>query len=249
MSSEFPPSIGQRMTAFLRRAKAALSKDYSVQDIKGWFAGKASAAQSASPSLVSQAARPSVQLPKIAFQNIPSAMYDFVLRHRMGVITLGCVLAFALVSVLWLVPLRDQWQATLALRPVQWAQLQHLVKLSKANLATSASSGTLQQSSSSTMTFALLDEAELQKLRAILSARDIKPNVLRLTADNPPRLELQANEVLFSGWLELQDELRQVWRLYPETVSVIATATPGLVQISSTLKQALPASSPAGMTP
>jgi hypothetical protein len=34
------------------------------------------------------------------------------------------------------------------------------------------------------------------------------------------------------------EELRQVWRLYPESVSAIAGANPGIVQISSTLKQA-----------
>jgi hypothetical protein len=78
----------------------------------------------------------------------------------------------------------------------------------------------------------------MQKVRAVLAARDIKPNVLRLSNDNPPRLEIQANDVLFSAWIEVLEELRQVWRLYPESVSAIASANPGIVQISSTLKQA-----------
>jgi hypothetical protein len=82
-----------------------------------------------------------------------------------------------------------------------------------------------------------LNESEMQKVRAVLAARDIKPNVLRLSNDNPPRLEFQANDVLFSAWIEVLDELRQVWRLYPESVSAIASATPGLVQVSSSLKQ------------
>jgi hypothetical protein len=82
-----------------------------------------------------------------------------------------------------------------------------------------------------------LDDAEMQKVRAVLAARDIKPNILRLSNDNPPRLEFQANDVLFSAWIEALDELRQVWRLYPETVSAIASANPGIVQISSSLKQ------------
>lgn len=241
-----PPSLGQQTLAFLRRAKTALSKDYSAQDLKDWFAGKTSTSRAAPLGLASLATREGMHLPTVALQNIPSTLRGFTVRHRKSLITLACVLVFAFISTLWLLPLRHQWQAALELRPVQWAQLQHLVKLSKTN---SISSGTAPLSSGSAMTFALLDDAELQKLRAILGARDIKPNVLRLTADNPPRLELQANEVLFSGWLELLDELRQVWRLYPETVSVVATATPGLVQISSTLKQTLPASSPAGRTP
>jgi hypothetical protein len=82
-----------------------------------------------------------------------------------------------------------------------------------------------------------LDESEMQKVRAVLAARDIKPNLLRLSNDNPPRLEFQANEALFSSWIEVLNELRQVWCLYPETVSMIASATPGVVQVSSTLRQ------------
>jgi hypothetical protein len=90
----------------------------------------------------------------------------------------------------------------------------------------------------------------MQKVRAVLAARDIKPNVLRLSNDNPPRLEFQANDVLFSAWIEVLNEFRQVWRLYPESVSAIASATPGLVQVSSSLKQMqVPQQSPAQSLP
>jgi hypothetical protein len=128
-------------------------------------------------------------------------------------------------------------QAQLDLRPVQWAQLQHLVRLNQLTSANSVGASSMAASSPRTTLVNPLNESEMQKVRAVLVARDIKPNVLRLSNDNPPRLEFQANDVLFSAWIEVLDELRQVWRLYPESVSAIASATPGLVQVSSTLKQ------------
>jgi DNA-binding transcriptional regulator YdaS (Cro superfamily) len=128
-------------------------------------------------------------------------------------------------------------QAQLDLRPVQWAQLQHLVRVNQITSANGVGASGMAASSPRATLVTPLNEAEMQKLRAVLAARDIKPNVLRLSNDNPPRLEFQANDVLFSAWIEVLDELRQVWRLYPESVSAIASATPGLVQVSSTLKQ------------
>jgi hypothetical protein len=146
-----------------------------------------------------------------------------------------CIGLFAIASQVWLLPLTKTMQADLDLRPVQWAQLQHLVRVNQVTSATVASS-TAANSPRGTLVTAL-DDAEIQKVRAVLAARDIKPNVLRLSNDNPPQLELQANDVLFSAWIEVLDELRQVWRLYPESVSAIASANPGLVQVSSSLKQ------------
>jgi len=128
-------------------------------------------------------------------------------------------------------------QAQLDLRPVQWAQLQHLVRVNQVTSTTGVGASSMAASGSPATLANPLNEAEMQKVRAVLAVRDIKPNVLRLSNDNPPRLEFQANDVLFSAWIEVLDELRQVWRLYPETVSAIASANPGIVQVSSSLKQ------------
>jgi len=158
-------------------------------------------------------------------------------RHRILLTALLCIVLFAIASQLWLLPLTKTMQAQLQLRPVQWAQLQHLIKVNQVNSPTGSIASTRSTSDTRSMLVTLLDESEMQKVRAVLTARDIKPTLLRLSNDNPPRLEFQANEVLFSSWIEVLDELRQVWRLYPETVSVIASAMPGVVQVSSTLQQ------------
>jgi hypothetical protein len=224
----------EKCIRFLRRTKDVLSKDYSVHDIKAWLTGKASTLPMAMP----QSASGSTVHRDV--KELPQVMRALVLRHRIALTFITCITGFFILSVFWLMPLSTQWQAALELRPVQMAQLQQLVKLAN---------GSTPQSANTAVAFAALDDAEMQKLRAVLIARDIKPNVFRLTTDNPPHIELQANEVLFSAWIELLDELRQVWRLYPETVNAVASATPGLVQISSTLKQAQPANNATGRAP
>jgi type II secretory pathway component PulM len=118
---------------------------------------------------------------------------------------------------------------------VQWSQLQNLIKQAKS----AASSGQSSYSAISNVpsTVGQLDELELQKIRNILTARGLKPNLLRLTTDNPPRIELQASDVMFSVLLDALDELRVTWRLYPQELKVIAGSGAGMVNVSGNLQQ------------
>jgi len=111
-----------------------------------------------------------------------------------------------------------------ALRPAQWAQLENLIRLSKAN--------TTQVSSIEPM-----DEAELQRIRMILAAKGIKPAVLRLTTENPPRVELQMSDITFSSAVDALEELRTTWNLYPDHIEVSATPKLSVVNLSANLKQ------------
>jgi type II secretory pathway component PulM len=111
-----------------------------------------------------------------------------------------------------------------ALRPAQWAQLENLIRLSKAN--------TLQVSGLEPM-----DEAELQRIRMILAAKGIKPTVLRLSLENPPRVELQMTEVVFSNAVDVLEELRKTWNLYPDNIEVSSTPKLSVVNLSANLKQ------------
>ena len=223
-------SVVDKIRAGLAHLKAVLTKDYSWQDITAWLSNKRVHASSASNANGGSSDRATPNL-----SNLPMALAVAAERHRMLAAALLCIGLFAIASQVWLLPLTKTMQADLDLRPVQWAQLQHLVRVNQVTTAAGASS-TAANGPRGTLVTAL-DDAEIQKVRAVLAARDIKPNVLRLSNDNPPQLELQANDVLFSAWIEVLDELRQVWRLYPETVSAIASANPGIVQISSNLKQ------------
>jgi len=225
-------SVVDKMRTGLANLKAVLTKDYSWQDITAWLSNKRAHASSATNTKLGSVDR---VIPGLS--NVPMALTAAAMRHRMLVAALLCIGLFGIASQVWLLPSTKTMQAALDLRPVQWAQLQHLVRVNQVASATGVGASSMAASGSRATLVTPLDEAEMQKVRAVLAARDIKPNVLRLSNDNPPRLEFQANDVLFSAWIEVLDELRQVWRLYPETVSAIASANPGLVQVSSSLKQ------------
>lgn len=124
----------------------------------------------------------------------------------------------------WLLPRIGDLVSKVALRPAQWAQLENLIRLSKAN--------TLQVS-----TVEPMDEAELQRIRMILAAKGIKPAVLRLSLENPPRVELQISEVVFSSAVDVLEELRKTWNLYPDNIEVSSTPKLSVVNLSANLKQ------------
>ena len=124
----------------------------------------------------------------------------------------------------WVLPTVSDLESKLALRPAQWAQLENLIRLSKANP---------QRVSG----IEPMDEAELQRVRMILAAKGIKPSVLRLTLENPPRVELQMSEVLFSSAVDALEELRKAWNLYPEHIEVSATPKIAVVNLTASLKQ------------
>lgn len=140
-------------------------------------------------------------------------------------IAVFCALALIWLLVdFWVLPYAQDLQGRVSLRPAQWAQLENLIKLSK----------TSQQQSTAVEA---LDEVELQKIRSVLQSKNIKPTVLRLTVDNPPRIELQASNVPFSSVVDALEALRLAWNIYPERVDISSTSAISLVNVSASLKQ------------
>lgn len=127
-------------------------------------------------------------------------------------------------SVYFLIPYVKNIQGEIALRPTQWAQMDNLVRLTRVSPVQSSA-------------IEVLDDAELQKIRIALVARGIKPNILRLGADNPPRLEIQASDVLFSAVVDALEEMRLGWRIYPERVEIVSRPALATVNFSATLRQ------------
>ena len=140
----------------------------------------------------------------------------------LGVMVAGLLLWISL--DFWVLPYMRQLEGSISLRPAQWSQMENLVKLSKTAPA--------QQ-----ITIEPIDEAELQKIRMTLIAKKIKPSVLRLSLENPPRIEFQASDVLFSSVVDVLEELRATWHLYPERVEVSATSKMVIVNVSAALIQ------------
>ena len=148
------------------------------------------------------------------------------LTHRPHpLIAAFCALALMWFCVdFWVLPYAQDLQGRVSLRPAQWAQLENLIKLSK----------TSQQQS---ITVEALDEVELQKIRTVLQSKNIKPSVLRLTVENPPRIELQASNVPYSSVVDALEALRLTWNVYPERVEINSTPAISLVNVSASLKQ------------
>lgn len=214
----------------LKQTKDLLSKDYSLQDLKNLktlpktLQQKLSALKSASSNTVSGSTQASE---KFDYKQIPHLLVTYMTSHRNVTIGLVVLIVLLLINAFVISPYAQRLQNQLDMRPAQWSQLQSLIKLAKST-------------STAPTTVSLLDDTELQKIRSVLTSRGIKPNVLRLTADNPPRIELQASDAMFSVLLDTLDELRSTWRLYPEQLNVVSTSGAGgagMVNIGGVLVQ------------
>jgi type II secretory pathway component PulM len=171
---------------------------------------------------------------KFDIKQLPSLLQRFVIEQRNAFVLLFVVLLLLLVNLFAIAPYSQRVQNQLDMRPAQWSQLQSLIKLAKSS---SFSASQAPSYSPGIATVTLLDDMEMQKIRSVLTARGLKPNVLRLAADNPPRIEFQATDAMFSVLLDTLDELRTTWRLYPEQLNVISTSGAGMVNISGVLVQ------------
>lgn len=230
--------------AALKQLKELLSKDYSMQDLKklGWLSKNwkrkisDTAAPLANASHVANGldGNTSVNIrPKFDIKQLPVLAHEFIVRQRKLLLRLLALVIFLAVNHYAIAPHSQRVSDQLELRPTQWSQIQNLIKLAKAT----AASGSAPSFAVAPGTVTLLDEMELQKIRSVLTSLGLKPSVLRLSADNPPRIEFQSSDMMFSVLLEVLDELRTTWHLYPEQLNVLASASPEIVNISGVLMQ------------
>lgn len=232
-----PNNFSEKLLASIRQGlkqiKDLLSKDYSLQDLKNLkslpktLQQKLSGMKLASSNAANSSPGATQAREKFDYKQIPHLLVTYLLSHRNVAIGLVVLIVVLSVNAFIISPYVQIVQNQLDMRPAQWSQLQSLIKLAKST-------------SSAPATVSLLDDAELQKIRSVLTSRGIKPNVLRLTADNPPRIELQASDAMFSVLLDTLDELRTTWRLYPEQLNVVSTSGvggAGMVNIGGVLVQ------------
>lgn len=232
-------SFSEKCIGLLKKAKELLSKDYSMQDLKKLKSLPKELKQALSAiRLASAKATSALEIvPRFDAKQLPVLLQAFVLRNRQMLLALLCVVVLLVINVYVVSPFAQRVQNQLDMRPAQWSQLQSLIKLAK-SAATNASGSAMPSSYLATpSTVSSLDEMEMQKIRSVLTSRGIKPSVLRLTADNPPRIEMQASDAMFSVLLDVLDELRTTWRLYPEQLNVVSSSSAGVVNISGVLVQ------------
>jgi type II secretory pathway component PulM len=230
MSRSSLQAMQEKLLAALKRFKELCSKDYSLHDLKNLGVKAKGLKEKLSQISVSVDASGVLLKSKQRWDlnQILATVKKFVVRQRYLLLTLLGLVMVLLLHQFVLMPYEAQIQSQLVMRPAQWSQLQSLIKLSKTNPAPSLSA---------VPTVTPLDEMELQKVRGILTARGLKPAVLRLTTNNPPRLEIQVSDAMFSLVLEVLDELRSTWRLYPTQMNVVSAGGAGVVNVSATLLQ------------
>jgi type II secretory pathway component PulM len=124
----------------------------------------------------------------------------------------------------WLRPLELKLENKLNRYPTQWS---HLGQLSK----------TIQQNPKDSTFIPFLNEQEFEVLRTVFNSLGLRPNIFRLINSNEPKIEIQINEVDFSTWLHLLDDLRIKYHLYPESTTIQKGTDLGTVQVSVTLVQ------------
>jgi len=234
-------SFSESLSTFLKKVKELLSKDYSMQDLKNLknlksfpktLQQKLSVVQNGLSKTASSAESTASTISEFDIKKLPTMARQFVIEKQNAFIILFIVLLLLVLNVFVIAPYGQRVQNQLDMRPAQWSQLQSLIKLAK------SSSASLSPSySSKVVTVTLLDDIELQKIRGVFITRGLKPSVLRLTADNPPRIEFQASDAMFSVLLDVLDELRTTWRLYPEQLNVDSSTGAGVVNISGVLVQ------------
>lgn len=244
-----PSSLLEKLSAFAKKAKDLVSQDYSLQDLKRWgsYCSPSSMKRSWKQVLAALKSNPSsLGASKqnlngdvdrsFNIKELPQIFSALLVRNRRASIALLVLALLLILHAFVLAPFSQKIQDQLDMRPAQWSQLQGLIKLAKVPAGNLGNLGNLGNVGGSTSVTAL-DDLELQRIRAAMTSRGLKPNVLRLSADNPPRIEFQASDVMFSTLLDSLDEMRLMWRLYPEQLNVISTGGPGSVNVSGVLIQ------------
>ena len=235
----------EKLSAFAQKIKALLTKDYSMQDLRNlpqllkdwWSNSTKGVAQTSDLNLGAN----SVALTSTAsfdIKQLSQILLRFVGQQRQVLLTALLVLLVWITYLFVLAPYSLGLQERIEMRPAQWSQLQSLIRTSKMG-ATSTGLST---------TVSALDDQEMQRILSNFTARGIRPSVFRLTTDNPPRLEFQASDVMFSALLDVLEELRISWRLYPTQLSVISNGGAGMINVSGVLTQYGTNATPAGVS-
>lgn len=211
----------------LMQTKDLLSKDYTLQDFKRLkslpkILQQKMAGLKLSSGNIDQGSTPAAN--QFNYQKIPQLLKVYLISHRTTVTWCVMLLIFLTINAYFISPYAQRKKNQLDMRPAQWSQLQNLIKQTRST-------------NEAPTTVGLLDDMEVQKIRNILVSRGMKFSVLRLTADNPPKIELQASDAIFPVLLDALDELRTTWRLYPEQLNVVSTNAAGVVNVGGVLIQ------------
>jgi hypothetical protein len=82
-----------------------------------------------------------------------------------------------------------------------------------------------------------LDDRELEEFKKLLISKGMKVGHLSIQEMNEPSIQLQLKYVSFASLIDLLNESRVIWHLYPMDISVEAADSSGIVHVNATLMQ------------
>lgn len=206
-------TFGIRAQASIAKLHAILKKDYSFDDVN---LGKAKRVLHS--LLYSVFPKDPSSLVNVNHEKLTKGFIGVVIQERIRLIYLASIFTVILIGVMVLVPYARVLTDRLSLRPAQWAHLQNLIISSQSHAIPTTSP-------------AQFDDVQLQGLRSLLLSRDIKPLTLVIASRNPIKLEIKANNVSFSAFLDVLEQMRIQWHLYPDELDIQATELPAVVSI------------------
>jgi hypothetical protein len=207
-------SFVARAQAFVVKLHTMLKADYSFADFS------LAKAKRALQSMLYSIFQKDLSLPaNVDRKNLTQRIVGALIQERARLISLAAIFTVVLMGVLVLIPYDRALTDHLSLRPAQWAHLQNLIMSS-------------QSHSVSVSPPSQFDDVQLQGLKSLLLSRDIKPPTLVISSRNPVKIEIKANNVLFSSFLDVLEQMRIQWNLYPDELNIQATELPAVVSIN-----------------
>lgn len=212
-------SLGTRAQSIVAKLSSILKTDYSFGDFN-----LAKSKKALELLLLSIFQKDSTALMNVDRDNLTQGIMSVLIRERTRLFFLAAVIAVVLIVVMVLIPYNRVLTDRLSLRPAQLAHLQNLI----------ASSQSQSVPAREPLQF---DDVQLQGLRSLLLSRDIKPLTLVISSRNPTKLEIKAKDVLFSSLLDVLEQMRTQWNIYPDELNIQATELPAVVSINGYLLQ------------
>jgi hypothetical protein len=81
------------------------------------------------------------------------------------------------------------------------------------------------------------DDKELDEFKKLLVSKGIKAGNISFNANNGGTIDIQMKYVSFAVFMDLLNESRLIWHLYPVDLSIEATDSAGITHINATLSQ------------
>lgn len=205
--------LGARARSIIAKLNAILKKNYSFVDFN---LDKAKRVLNFSRYSVFR--QDSSALVKVDREKLIKSFIRLMTQERIRLIYLASIFTVIFIGVAVLIPHARVLTDRLSLRPAQWAHLQNLIMSSQARAI--SATPPLQ-----------FDDVQLQGLRSMFLSRDIKPLTLVISSRSPVKLEIKANNVPFSAFLDVLEQMRIQWNLYPDELDIQATELPAVVSI------------------